>query len=150
MSLPEIITDNAPVTREKIMALQESMMAAGPGLDLPVRHFFANGLYGRELYIPAGVCAVGKIHKHEQITTVMGDATFATPGEEPVRITGYEIMSTPAGVKRAVFAHADTWVTTFHPNPDNTRDTDEMEAYLIAPTFEALAQFTAEQLEVKP
>lgn len=150
MSLPEIIADNTPVTREKIMALQESMMAAGPGLDLPVRHFFANGLYGRELFIPAGVCAVGKIHKYEQITTVMGDATFATPGEEPVRITGYEIMSTPAGVKRAVFAHADTWVTTFHAVPDFGKDVQAIEAHLIAPSFEALAQFNAEQLEVKP
>lgn len=144
--VPELINDAKPVTRERIMDLQDHL-AAMPQLDLPVRHFFANGLYGRELYVPAGVCAVGKIHKHEQITVVMGDCTMVTPGEEPVHIVGYHISSTPAGVKRAVYAHTDTFITSFHPNPDNLRDMEKVEAFLIAPSFEALVADTMLQLE---
>lgn len=147
--VPDVIHDTQPVTREKLAALTVHL-ATVPQVDLPVRHFFANGLYGRELYIPAGVCAVGRHHKHEQITIVMGDCTLVTPGEAPRRIVGYEVTSTPAGVERAVYAHADTFITTFHPNPDNLRDPDELVAVLTDPPFGLLESQKHEALEAKP
>lgn len=146
--VPEIIADNQPTTSEKLAALT-AHLAEMPQVELPVRHFFADGLYGRELYIPAGMCAVGRHHKHEQITIVMGDCTLVTPGELPKRITGYEVTSTPAGVERAVYAHADTFVTTFHANPDNLRDPDTIVAQLTTAPFGMLENLKP-ALEVQP
>jgi hypothetical protein len=149
VSVPDLIADAQPVSRERIMDLQDHL-AAMPQLDLPLRHFYARGLYVRELYVPAGVCAVGKIHKHDQITTIMGDCTMVTPGEPPQRITGYEVFETPAGVKRAVFAHADTFITTVHTNPDDLRDPEALVEQLTVPTFEALEAGRTELLEAQP
>lgn len=147
--VPELVNDTQPVTRERMQLLAEHL-AAMPQLDLPVRHFFANGLYGRELYVPAGVCAIGRHHLHEQITIVMGDCTMVTPGEEPVHIVGYQIAPTPAGVERAVYAHADTFITTFHANPDNVQDPDELVARLTVPPFDLLANAQPVALEAQP
>lgn len=136
--LPDLIADERKVTRERILELQEHVLAM-PQLPNHVRHFFVKGLYGRELFVPAGACAVGKIHRHEQITMILGDVTIVTCDEVPVRVTGCETFTTPAGVKRAVYAHADTFITSFHANPHDLRDIDELERHLIAPSFEALA-----------
>lgn len=140
-----LIEDARPVTRERIFDLQAAI-AEMPQVECPVRHFFAGGLYAREMFIPAGTCAVGKIHRHDQITMVLGDITIVTPGQEPVRINSCEPFVSPAGIKRAAFAHVDTFITTFHANPDDLRDVDALEAALIAPSFEALEADNTERL----
>lgn len=148
LTVPEILADT-PVTRERILDLQDHL-AAMPQLDLPLRHFYANGLYLRELYVPAGVCAVGRVHKCDQVTMIMGDCTIVTPGEAPVRVTGYEVSETPAGVKRAVYAHADTFITTVHLNPDNLRDPEALVDQLTVPNYDQLENVQGELLEVQP
>ena len=140
-----LIEDTTPVTRERIFDLQAAL-AGMPQVECPVRHFFAGGLYAREMFIPAGTCAVGKIHRHDQMTMVLGDVTIVTPGQEPVRIESCEPFVSPAGIKRAAYAHVDSFITTFHANPDDLRDVDEIEAVLIAPSFEALEVPTTEKL----
>lgn len=140
-----LIEDTTPVTRERVFDLQAAL-AEMPQVECPVRHFFAGGLYAREMFIPAGTCAVGKIHRHDQMTMVLGDVTIVTPGQEPVRIESCEPFVSPAGIKRAAYAHVDSFITTFHANPDDLRDVDELEAVLIAPSFEALEAPTTEKL----
>lgn len=127
----------APVTRERIHTLRDAI-GEMPQVDCPIRHFFAGGLYAREMFIPAGVCAVGKLHRFDQITMVLGDITMVTPGEEPVRINTCEPFVSPAGIERAAYAHVDSFITTFHHNPDDLRDPDELVAKLTAPDSEAL------------
>ena len=145
-AVTEILEAPGAITRERILSLEAAMEGA-PQVECPLRHFFANGLYARELFIPAGTCAVGKIHRHEQMTMVLGDVTIVTPGEEPRRITSCEVFVSPAGIKRAVYAHSDTFFTTFHANPDNLDDVDALEAVLIAPSFAALEANAPELLE---
>lgn len=141
-----LVDDVTPVTRERILALQE-LIGQAEQVECPVRHFFANGLYAREMFIPAGVCLVGKIHRHEQIYMVLGDVTIATPGAEPERVNACEPRVAGAGVKRAIYAHADTFFTTFHTNPTNERDLDVIESALIAPSFAMLDAEITEKLE---
>lgn len=140
-----LIADTHTVTRERIFDLQAAL-AEMPQVECPVRHFFANGLYAREMFIPAGTCAVGKIHRHDQMTMILGDVTIVTPGQEPVRIESCEPFVSPAGIKRAAYAHVDSFITTFHANPDDLRDIDGLEAVLIAPSFEALEAPAPEKL----
>jgi len=143
--ITHILQDAHPVTRERIFDLQ-TLLTELPPVECPVRHFYAHGLYAREMFIPAGTCAVGKIHRQEQMTMVLGDITLVTPGEDPRRITSCEVFVAPAGIKRAVYAHVDSFITTFHANPDDLRDADELEAQLIAPSFEALEAPLQEKL----
>lgn len=130
------------VTREWIMRLQE--LAEGtdpdqfPRLDCPLVHRFVPGIYAREIFMPAGTFAVGKIHLLDHMSVILGDVSFVSTVEGVQRVTGMETFTCKAGIKRAVYAHEDTWWTTFHPNPGDTRDLAELERLLIAPSFEAL------------
>jgi hypothetical protein len=134
------------VARERIQRL-EAELAKLPQVDPPVRHFFVDGLYAREMFIPAGTCLVGKIHKHEHLCTVLGDISVLDADGSRKRIQHGDVFVSRAGAKRAGFAHVDTWWTTYHSNPSNTRDLAQLEAELIVPSFEALARTGLEQPE---
>jgi len=125
------------LTREAIMRLEAELRLL-PQIDPPVRHFFASGLYGREMFMPAGSLVIGGIHLVEHICMVLGDVSVFTAGQGLVRISGCETFVSPAGAKRALMAHAGTWFTTIHANHDDERDIAVLEARFIAPSFEAL------------
>ena len=91
-------------------------------VEFEKRHFFAEGVYARELTIPAGVCLVGRMHKQSQINIISkGDISVLT-GSEVLRIKAPYTLVTPPGVKRAGFAHEETvWTTilgTDETDPD--------------------------------
>lgn len=107
----------------------------------PLTHTFADGVYVREIFIPAGVLLVGKIHKHSH-------ANFISKGRVSVRtqdgveeLIGPCTMVSEAGTKRIVYTHEDTVWTTIHVT--NKTDLAEIEAEIIVEDFEqfdAIAQ----------
>ena len=126
--IPATVDKNLPDTREGrkagILDLQDALQGTPEEyqVQLPVFHYFANGVYGREIFIPEGVCVVGKIHLHEcinvltegrvRVVTEFGSDEFAAP------VT----FISPAGAKRAVYALEDCTWTTFHPSIDDDVD----------------------------
>lgn len=126
--------------REKLLRLQEIMLAMPKGerVECPVRHHFGPGVYGREIFLRAGTRIMGKIHKHAHINNIsMGRVVVATEfGTEKFQAP-YQFISQP-GTKRVVWALTDTIWTTYHPNPTDTQDLDEIEAYVIAKDYEEL------------
>ena len=141
--LIELLTsDLTDVTRERLMALERAAVESDPEefprVESPPVHRFADGIYSREVFLPAGSFFVGKIHRKSHLSVVLGDISVVSTVEGVRRITGCETFESTSGVKRAVYAHADTWWTTFHCNPTNTRDLAQLERELIAPDFEAL------------
>lgn len=120
------------------MRLQDAV-AQLPPVEAPLRHVFGGGIYAREMTIPAGAVAVGKIHKYEHILIVsQGDVSLLT--EEGVkRVQAPFITVGKPGIKRAAFAHTDTVVTCFHVTDET--DLEKIEAHFIAPDYEALDAF---------
>lgn len=103
--------------------------------ECPVAHFFADGLYVRQMTIPAGVALVGHIHRYPCVNIVLGDIEVAT-AEGRKRIVGPTTFVSAAGIKRAGYALQDTLWTTIHANPDNERDIDKLEAALIVDVYD--------------
>lgn len=134
-----------PVTRQAIMNLQDSMIAALrnageiiiPGNTddkCPLKHHFAPGLYAREIFIPAGILIIGKIHRHSHVNTISkGKVVVATEFGLEELTAPHSFVSQP-GVKRSVLALEDTIWTTYHPTDET--DLDKIEEYVIAPSFE--------------
>lgn len=120
--------------REKVLRLEAALMADGDGQELPVQHHFSRGVYARELFIPKGVVLVGKIHRFSQINIVLkGDISVLT--ESGVRrLKAGDMFVSPAGIKRAGYAHEDTTWLTIHGS--NETDPDKLEAELIVRSFE--------------
>lgn len=114
-------------TREQIEHL-EALILQKPQVDLPIRHYFAPGLYAREMFIPAGTVLTGAVHKTEHLAVFVGDITVWTD-EGMQRLTGHCTFVSKPGTKRVGYAHADTWCTGFFPT-DKT-DVAELELDLV-------------------
>jgi hypothetical protein len=107
-------------------------------------HYFAPGVYGRQMDIPKGMCIVGKIHKHQHINIITSGVI------KVVTEFGHDVYTAPrtwiseAGTKRAVYALEDTTWLCVHANPTDTTDIRELEDQLIAADFE-----TFDRLQLK-
>lgn len=136
------LAETRVASRDQIVRLEQAMMqhaaAGGEVLDPHLRHYFAPGLYARECFVPAGAVVTGRIHLSPCLNVVLGDITVYSPGEPGRRISGMETFRSEAGTKRAVYAHTDTWWTTFHPNPDNETDIPSLERRFVVDSFDAL------------
>jgi hypothetical protein len=100
--------------RQKVELLEYGLKQfPNPNTDeLPLKHHLCNGVYMRELHIPAGTCLTGKIHKTAHLNVILqGDISVMT--EDGIkRIAGPCVIQSQPGLKRAGFAHADTiWMT---------------------------------------
>jgi hypothetical protein len=98
-------------------------------------HFFAPGVYGRKMLIPAGMCVVGKIHRHAHLNVITTGVIKVVTEFGEDTYTGPRIWVSEPGTKRAVYAIEDTEWLTVHANPDNLSDVRKIEAQVIAPTF---------------
>lgn len=126
--------------REKIDLLEKKMFQATEfqiDFEKLTRHYFSNGLYCREITIPAGTLLTGKIHLTEHVNIVSkGDISVMTEnGIERVKAPA-TLISKP-GTKRVGYAHEETVWTTIHANPSNEQDLVKLEEKLIAPSHEA-------------
>lgn len=115
-----------------------------PRVEIPVLHDFCKGIYARTIVIPAGTVLTGAVHKDECFFLVRNGAILITTDKEPIKAeTGFMSITKP-DTKRAGFALVDTMITTFHSNPDELRDPQEIWDTFTIPgpdnLLEALAQ----------
>lgn len=115
------------VARANVIALQEAV-ADLPQLELPVAHFFIQGVYVRALPIPAGAVVVGKLHLQEHIVMVTKGHLRITTDDEPQDFYAGDIWVSKPGSKRAIFAVEDSCITTVHR-------TDETDVGVIEQTL---------------
>lgn len=84
-----------------------------PQVDLNTKHYVTNGIYAREVTMPAGTVVTGATHKTDHILVCVGDVLVWTE-DGMQRMTGHFTMCSKAGSRRAVLAIADSRITTFH------------------------------------
>lgn len=100
----------------------------------PLTHKFADGLYIREINMPAGQLMITKIHKVEHPAFVLkGKVSVLTEsGVEVVEGPCYFI--TKPGTKRVIYTHEDTTWVTVHSTDKKTPE--EVEEDVIAKNFD--------------
>lgn len=119
-------------TREKILAL-EAFLLTLPQAEIPLRHYFAAGLYGRAITMPCGALIVGKLHKREHLCIVAsGDVSVLTE-DGPKRLKAGEVFASYPGTKRVLYAHQETVWVTVHATDE--RDVEQLEKDLIAVSY---------------
>lgn len=109
------------VARDKVYRL-ESVLMTMPQVDCPVRNLFADGLYAREMTLPAGTVITGAVHKTQHITIISKGRVMVLRPEGPKEFEAPAIFISEPGVKNAVHVLEDAVWTTFHPNADNSQD----------------------------
>jgi hypothetical protein len=108
-----------------------------------ITHYFAPGVYAREMWMPADTLVTGKIHKTSHLNMLsQGKVTVSNKGDSVTYEAPYTFVS-PVGTKRAIYAHEDSTWTTIHPTDLETPE--EIEAEIIAETFEELDGYLAHE-----
>lgn len=127
--------------RADILKLEDAIRHQ-PGYDFEgrtlckIRHYFAPGVYAREMFIPKDVLITGKIHKTEHLNILsQGKLSISNKGESMTVEAPFTYVS-PIGTKRAIYALEDSTWTTIHVTEET--DLDALEDELIAETFEEI------------
>lgn len=127
----------------------ENTMEVLPG---PIRHYFADGVYVRALFLKAGSFIVGKVHRHDHIAVMLcGDITIVdTSGHKRIKGPALPFIS-HAGVKRAAIVHADTWFLNIHGRRDHgVTDVSGIEEYYVCNTESEFREFAGCELGTLP
>ena len=106
------ITGWSMTARQKTFAM-EDIMRAMPQVDVPVKHHYGKGLYGREIAIPAGTTLTGRIHKFANLNVLLsGQMSVSMDDGEQHLVTGPCVVVSPAGTKRIAHTVTDcVWLT---------------------------------------
>jgi len=128
-----------PLTPPPVLAIRqaidgaESVMLQLPQVEIPIRHDFADGLYGREILIPAGTCLTGKVHRHADLNFVLyGEIEVLTERGDFKRVTGPCWFPGKAGAKQIGRAITDTLWITVHATCN--RDLETLEDEILVPS----------------
>jgi len=109
-----------------------------PASFYPLTHTFANGMYIRQIFVPAGHLALTYIHRQSHPYFLLrGDVTVIEERGNK-RIQAPFSYITPAGTQRLCFCHTDTIWSTVHLNLSNERDIDKIEKDIYATHYNEL------------
>ena len=131
---------NLTKDRQDILCLEDHMRnidgcEEGNG-PCKITHYFAPGVYAREMWMPKGCLVTGKIHVTEHLNILsQGKVSVSNKGESILMEAPHTFVS-PVGTKRAIYAHEDTTWTTIHVTGIETPE--EIVAEITVDTFEEL------------
>lgn len=103
--------------REKVLRLQDAVNEM-PQVDCPVRHYFAPGMYAREITIPKGTVLVGAIHKTENLAVLSAGKLRLVTDAGVVEISAPHTLTVRPGQKNAAVALEDAVWTNFFPTDE--------------------------------
>ena len=122
-------------------------MAEMPQAELDTDHYFADGMYARSLFRPAGTLIVGKVHKKEHFYIIASGCVDVTTDHGLERIHGPRIIISKPGTQRAVLAIEDSLCITIHRT--DQKELADIEKELVEPCDYALFNEQNRLLEVK-
>ena len=108
---------------------------------IPIRHFFMDGVYIREMTMFKGMVVIGAIHKDLHMCFLLeGHLTVADEDGIVEHIAPCHIVAKP-GIKRVLYAHEDSiWYNT-HKNPTDTKDVELLEKDLVAINYKEYEEY---------
>jgi hypothetical protein len=102
-----------------------------PQRACPVTHYFAPGIYVRQMLIQAGTVAIGHCHTTRHLCSLIMGRMMFFPEKHEYQIYNapHTFLSAP-GHKR-VYALTDSLVQNIFPNPNNINDLDKLENLFV-------------------
>ena len=131
----------AAADNNNIIAGTKEKPIVNDNLNVPIQHFFMDGVYIREMTMFEGTVVIGAIHKTLHMCFLLeGSLTVADENGVKDYIAPCKIIATP-GVKRVLYANEDSvWYNT-HKIPSNTEDVNKLEEDLVALSYEEYEKY---------
>lgn len=123
---------------QKLFIIEDELKKR-PQVEIPVKHYFSNGVYVREMTAPQGSLIIGKMHKYSQVNIVVkGDISVLTETGWK-RLKAGDTFESPAGIKRAGYTHEETVWTTICGTQET--DIDKVEDALTISSYQEYLQY---------
>jgi hypothetical protein len=129
------------LSHKKKMDIFEAEIAQLPQLQVPVIHRFTEGLYIREVHVPAGTVFTSRTHKTQHPFVISkGACDIVDEKGNITRISAPHTGITEKGTRRVFAVYEDLVLTCFHPteltDPDEFVELNtEMENDLLPKDF---------------
>ena len=126
---------------ENIIAGTKEKPIVTDSKKVPIKHYFMDGVYVREMTMFKDMFVIGAIHKHLHMCFLLqGHLSVAHEDDVVDYIAPCFIISKP-GIKRVLYAHEDSiWYNT-HQNPSNTEDILKLEQELVCINYEEYEKY---------
>lgn len=95
--------------------------------SMPVKHYFSEGVYVRQIFMPAGLLVVGKVHKTTHLNIVVSGRCDVMINGEIKEFKAGDIFESLKGSQKTLYIFEDTTWLTIHTNEDNSKDIKELE-----------------------
>ena len=108
---------------------------------IPIRHFFMDGVYVREMTMYKDTVVVGAIHKHLHMCFLLKGHLMVANEEDIIEYIAPCFIIAKPGIKRVLYAKEDSlWYNT-HKNPSNTEDVGQLEKELVAINYKEYEKY---------
>lgn len=125
----------------KIVAGTQEKPIVNDSKLVPIRHFFMDGVYIREMTMFKDTVVIGAIHKHLHMCFLLkGKITVVNEQDAVDHVAPCTIISTP-GIKRALYADEDSTWYNIHKNPSNTEDVERLEKEIVVLTYKEYEEY---------
>jgi hypothetical protein len=105
-----------------------------PQVECPLVHRFSNGIYLREITMPAGTVVIGCKHLTSHFNILLRGKCRVVVGKFITEITAGATWESKAGDQKVVNCIEECVWQTVHLNLDNERDIETLESRLVEPT----------------
>jgi len=89
---------------------------------LPLKHHFADGIYAREMFLPAGALITGAVHKTKHMCILSQGRVRVATDDGPVELVAPATLIAYPGAKRAIYALQDSVWTNIHATTETDLD----------------------------
>ena len=96
------------------VAKARAYLDALPQFEPVTRHYFADGMYCREVFRPAGVAVVGRVHKREHFYMVTQGKVLIKDDHGAREAEAPAVIVSKPGTQRVVIAMTDATCLTVH------------------------------------
>ena len=126
---------------KNIIAGTEDKPIVTDSKEIPIEHFFMDGVYVRKMTMFKDTVVVGAIHKHLHMCFLLeGHLSVVSESGTKEYIAPCYIIAEP-GEKRVLYSHEDScWYNT-HKNPNNIKDVRELEKQIVALSYEEYNEY---------
>lgn len=138
-------TATHPVSNVSSLAYKEKLavlvreMSKCPQVPMPLKHYFAPGIYVREIHMPAGTYVIGKIHKTQHFNIIQrGRLSLVNEDGTATEVCGPTTFVSGAGVQKAMYIHEDTVWSTIHLTDERTMESLEAEIIQADDSYQKL------------
>ena len=101
--------------RARLARLTQAMQALPETFEPALSHYRTTGLYGRRIYVPAGMCVATRVHLEPHLTVALAGECWVVDQEgRKAVVSAPAVFVTEPGTQRACWAQTDVQWLTVH------------------------------------